>query len=87
MKLPQSYPGGFLRLPQPYTTAIYPKASLKLAILNIQEAREKSAVRSITGLFIFLKLIKAIITACSYNSSPSSMLLWVMAKATNNQQK
>ena len=82
MKLPQSYPGGFLRLPQPY-----PKASFKLAILNIQEAREKSAVRSITGLFIFLKLIKAIITACSYNSSPGSMLLWVMAKATNNQQK
>ena len=81
MKLPQSYPGGFLRPPQPY-----PKGSLKLAILNIQETREKSAVRSITGLFIFLKSIRAIITACSYNSS-LSILLWVMAKATNNQQK
>ena len=49
MKLPQSYPGGFLRLPQPY-----PKASFKLAILNIQEAREKSAVQSITVYLFFL---------------------------------
>ena len=49
MKLPQSYPGGFLRLPQPY-----PKASFKLAILNIQEAREKSAVESITVYLFFL---------------------------------